>query len=1100
VSKTDTIHQFTPSMEVGDSVSNGVLYIQRLLRELGFISEIFVHRRDLNINLKHNIHHISEYIPNENNLLFYHHSIGHGGHDEIMSFADKKVLIYHNITPSHFFKGNSHIQALCDLGREQLRVSAHNFISSFGDSDYNCDELRYYNYPDPKTLTLLLDFQKQAQFEPNQELIQRYISTYNMIFVGRVVSNKMQHQLIDLAYALKNMGMKNFKIHIIGGASEPKYMKFLKSYSKDLGLSKEINITGKVSDEDLTSYYHLADLYISISEHEGFGMPLVEAMKYDIPVLAYNAGGTATTIPKEGLLEKKAPSYVAKQIFKLQQDPYFRVDLVKKQKEKLDSFSYENTKKKLIDYLNHLDIGIEIAYSDLNVKKSKYAYQIEGPFDSTYSLAIVNKNIALALNENHELNDVKLFSTEGGGDFEPNLDNLNEKVENLYTKKLDNIDITLRCLYPPRTNAMKGYQKIVGPYGWEESKFPNQYVDWFNTKSTMVFAMSDYVKDVLKDNGVYLPVVTTGVVVEDILDINSNKLSFELPAGFKLLHISSAFDRKGIDILLDAFDNIEDNDISLVLKTFPNPHNKVIEQLDNLGYKIIKEYEQSVYLYAKDKKNILLINKDIPQEQIKYLYENSDAFVAPSFGEGFGMPHAEAMLLDLPVITTGYGGHTDFCTDETSYLVDFDFAYAKTHMNLKNSLWTVPKTDALKEKILEVKSSIDLEKTKKAKAFILKNYSSNQVANKITDAIKRYPSKKPEQNIALFSTYNTKCGIALYSKYLISTFEDKVTIFANETNVLTDSDEDNIIRCWRDSRETEDIDKLKRNLLDKKITNLIIQYNFSFLPLNLLGELLEFCYEKGIKTYLFLHSTKDVVTDTYKDSFSFISDQMNKATKVYVHTINDMNYLKEFGIFKNTSLFTHAINVPKNLTNSVTKNKIPILATFGFLLPQKGVFELIDVAQKLHNEGQKVKLLLLCSIHPASISKQLASKLKDKIAKSTIKEYITLDTRYLKESEIISRLSKADKILYLYSNTQESSSAAVRMGLLAKKEVITTPLKIFDDVRDIVTKTKDNSIDEIVKTLKASLQNSYNVKKHQNFLEENSWEIVSKNFYNSLKG
>jgi hypothetical protein len=109
-------------------------------------------------------------------------------------------------------------------------------------------------------------------------------------------------------------------------------------------------------------------------------------------------------------------------------------------------------------------------------------------------------------------------------------------------------------------------------------------------------------------------------------------------------------------------------------------------------------------------------------------------------------------------------------------------------------------------------------------------------------------------------------------------------------------------------------------------------------------------------------------------------------------------------------------------------------------------------------------------------------------------KYITLDTNFLEEEDIIFQLSKVDKILFLYKDTQESSSAAVRMGLLAQKEIITTPCKIFNDVKSIVTQTKDNSIDSIINTILNSLNKPYSNKKVQEFLDQNSWENISKKF------
>jgi len=740
-------------------------------------------------------------------------------------------------------------------------------------------------------------------------------------------------------------------------------------------------------------------------------------------------------------------------------------------------------------------------FKSLFNKKQKTQFQIEGTYENTYSLSMVNKAIARAL-EQHISNNVKVYATKQHEAYMNEQNDIDEDIQKMVDNPLECIDITIRNIYPPNTQDMQGSHKIIGPYGWEESKFPKEYVVPFNQDLTLVLTMSSYVKNLLKNNGVNTPIYTTGIIVEDILKISSVPLPFDLPKGFRLLHISSAFPRKGIDILLKAFQMIEDNqNISLILKTFPNEHNDILNQLDEQNYKIEKQYEDDVLLYRNNDKKILLINKNVSQSQIKYLYENSDILVAPSFGEGFGLPMAEAMLLNLPVIATAFGGQSDFCTQETSWLIDFDFDYAKTHINLKNSLWQVPKKESLKYLIEHIynlpKNEIKL-KTKKAKNYILHHYSSKKVANNIIEAIFKV-SQKRQSKIALFSTYNTRCGIALYSKYLISSFSNEVTIFSNITkDDDKKKDSSQIIRCWHERGRKESIRDLKNKILQKKITKLIIQYNFSFISLPKLQELILFCYKNDVDTYLFMHSTQDVITPTYTDSFGTITEGLKKATQIYVHTLEDINYLKNFGIYKNISIFDHGINTTFINNSKEEKNTIPILSTFGFLLPQKGILELVDVVENLHKRDVKVKLLILASIHPAAVSKELEKELKEKIKNSNISTYITLNTNFLEEKDIILQLSKTDKILFIYKNTAESSSAAVRMGLLAQKEVITTPSPIFDDVKSVVTQTKNHTIDSISQTIIDSLHTPFNNTELKLFLEKNSWKNISKDFYQSL--
>jgi len=367
----------------------------------------------------------------------------------------------------------------------------------------------------------------------------------------------------------------------------------------------------------------------------------------------------------------------------------------------------------------------------------KLNIQTEGTYEQTYSLSIVVTSIAKALKKHLNAN-IKIDPTHYHKEYMHQLTDIPADILELVNTPMQKVDITIRNIYPPHTDAMRGTYKLFGPYGWEESKFPQQYVQNFNNNLTAVLAMSEYVKDILIQNGVNIPIFTTGLVVEDILDQTPEPFEFDLPKGYRLLHISSAFPRKGIKELLQAYEELSE-DFTLILKTFPNPHNTTTQDLIQRGYSVIKKHKKDITLYAKKNKTILHINCFIPKSQIRYLYENSNLLVAPSYGEGFGLPLAEAMLCDLPVLTTAYGGQSDFCTPDTSWLCDFDFAPSNSHFNLKDSICQIPKVDHLIQNIKSIASlstSQLQQKTKAAKSLIQNKYSSKEVALKIQSAFK----------------------------------------------------------------------------------------------------------------------------------------------------------------------------------------------------------------------------------------------------------------------------------------------------------------------------------------------------------------------------
>ncbi|EDP73651.1 hypothetical protein HG1285_11902, partial [Hydrogenivirga sp. 128-5-R1-1] len=147
-------------------------------------------------------------------------------------------------------------------------------------------------------------------------------------------------------------------------------------------------------------------------------------------------------------------------------------------------------------------------------------YQIEGSFDSSYSLAIVNREISRALNKKHP-DKVALYSTDGYGDFDPDKEFLEENpdIKHMYqkSKKAYHAPVVLRNPYPPRVYDMKGHINAMTSYGWEESEYPKEYLEDFNKYLDILPIMSPYVEKVMIDNGIKIPVKTVGIGVDHIL-------------------------------------------------------------------------------------------------------------------------------------------------------------------------------------------------------------------------------------------------------------------------------------------------------------------------------------------------------------------------------------------------------------------------------------------------------------------------------------------------------------------------------------------------------------------------------------------------------
>ena len=211
-------------------------------------------------------------------------------------------------------------------------------------------------------------------------------------------------------------------------------------------------------------------------------------------------------------------------------------------------------------------------------------WRIEGPFDSSYSLALVNRNLAFGVEKCGH--DVSLYSTEGPGDFDPNPEFLRTHPHERHLweknigKKNDTFDVVSRYLYPPRVTEMNGTLNILHCYGWEETVFPKDWCKQFNKHLDAVFTASPFVKKTLIDSGVTIPVFVSGHGVDHWRAVQAAPFHIEAKK-FRFLHISSCFPRKGVDVMLKAYGQAftDQDDVSLIIKTFPNPHNEVHEWL-----------------------------------------------------------------------------------------------------------------------------------------------------------------------------------------------------------------------------------------------------------------------------------------------------------------------------------------------------------------------------------------------------------------------------------------------------------------------------------------------------------------------------------------
>jgi glycosyltransferase involved in cell wall biosynthesis len=295
------IHQLLPDIVYGDAISNQAIAIRNYLRGCGRESEIFVGRRDE--RMAHEALVFDAALVRPEDALLYHHSIGSELTAVAVEHTGAKCLIYHNVTPAEYYAPyRPGFAWMLETGRAHLPRLACHFACSVGDSAYNARELAACGFHSPGVLPIICDPAKWNMRADAGVMRRLQDGRVNLLFVGRIAPNKRQDELVE-AYAHYHALDARSRLVIAGEgrASDPYYARLLRTI-KAHRLEEHVIVTGQITDAELLAYYRMAHLYWSLSEHEGFGVPLVEAMWFDVPVLAYSRTATPETLGAAGVV------------------------------------------------------------------------------------------------------------------------------------------------------------------------------------------------------------------------------------------------------------------------------------------------------------------------------------------------------------------------------------------------------------------------------------------------------------------------------------------------------------------------------------------------------------------------------------------------------------------------------------------------------------------------------------------------------------------------------------------------------------------------------------------------------------------------------
>ncbi len=300
----------SPSFASADAVSNDALGMFHVLTRHGHDVRLFCESHSLRHSRIAEVAHLAKFLKEPADILLYHHSRGWDhGLELINELRCRRVIKYHNVTPAKFFAGfNTSEQEQCEIGRKQLvDLAAAQCDLYLSDSAFNMQELIAGGANASKSFVVppFHHIDRLSKITADQETVRKYSDgTANVLSVGRVVPNKSLHHLIEV-FAHYHYGCnKNSRLIIVGKGGEgfSPYSKHLHRLVYKLGLKDGVVFTGGVSDEVLKAYYLVAGVFVTVSEHEGFCVPLVEAMSMKLPITAYASTAIPETLGDAGIV------------------------------------------------------------------------------------------------------------------------------------------------------------------------------------------------------------------------------------------------------------------------------------------------------------------------------------------------------------------------------------------------------------------------------------------------------------------------------------------------------------------------------------------------------------------------------------------------------------------------------------------------------------------------------------------------------------------------------------------------------------------------------------------------------------------------------
>ena len=344
------VNQWLPAAHRGDAIGDSARRVRDLLRAMGHESHLYA--LTIDEDMREEVRPFDAAEARGGDVTVFHYALPSPMTSAFAALPKGRVLQYHNITPAHFFAPyHPGVFRIAALGRQDLATLAGRVELALGDSEFNRRELERLGFVRTGVLPIALDLDRIVQAPPHpvlEHLLGDGLT--NFLFVGRVVPNKRLEDIVRLAEVYKRYIDANYRFIFVGRTDGlPRYYATVRALVAEFDmLPDRFLFAGPVPDWELAAYYRTASVYLSLSEHEGFCVPLLEAMAAGVPVFAYESTAVADTLGGAGVCwSPKDLEYAAELLGQLAFDPVMRAKVIAGQHARLADFSEEKLVERL---------------------------------------------------------------------------------------------------------------------------------------------------------------------------------------------------------------------------------------------------------------------------------------------------------------------------------------------------------------------------------------------------------------------------------------------------------------------------------------------------------------------------------------------------------------------------------------------------------------------------------------------------------------------------------------------------------------------------------------------------------------------------------